>query len=151
MTIKDGGPAFLSRDGWQHSDKWKRSGDNFMVEVSRHSRPEFSSDYSEVIGENNCWCVYLYVYPKHPDFSRFDPAGDMWSQPVYECHSYVSLFRAHRDSDGKITSFQLGWDYQHDGDSHFSECGTASEAGSVFYDASRLFDDAMLRAREVTQ
>lgn len=120
-----------------------------MVEVSRHSRPEFNRDYSKVIGENHCWCVYLYVYPGHPDFSRFNTDGDMWSQPFYECHSYVSLFHTHRGNDGEITSFQLGWDYQHDGDSEFAEYGTASSAYRVFYDASHLFDEAMSRINEV--
>lgn len=139
-------PEFLARDGWRHSDEWKREGKGFLVAVKRHSRPEFNRDYSEVIGEQHCWCVYLYVYPKHPDFARFDPDGDMWSQPPYECHSYVSLFHAHRDEKGVITSFQLGWDYQHDGDSYFSELATASAASSVFYDASRLFDEALERA-----
>jgi hypothetical protein len=139
-------PTFLARDGWKHADKWTREGRNFCVQVARHSTPEFNGDYTQVIGTEHHWCVYLFVYAGHPDFSRFNPGGDMWSQPSYECHSYVSLFKAHRDSKGEIASFQLGWDYAHDGDSQYAELATASAASSVFYDASRLFDEAKERA-----
>lgn len=128
-------PAFLARDGWRHADKWRRDGGSFLVEVSRHS-----------VGTENRWCVYLYVYPKHPDFARFNPAGGMWDQPSYDCHSYVSYFRAHRNNEGEISSFQLGWDYQHDGDSDYAELATEDDAGSVFWDASQLFDSAMASA-----
>lgn len=120
-------------DNWQHKDEWKREGDNHSVVISRHFRP--------YTGEHR-WCVYLYIYPGHPRFEQFKPDSDMWSQPHYDCHSYVSLFRTHRRDDGSIGSFQLGWDYAHDGDDHFSQCATADDAGSVFWDANKLFEDA---------
>lgn len=146
-NVSERNPECIAKDGWRHSDKWKREGKNFLVEVSRHSSPEFNSDYSEVIGQEHRWCVYLYVYPRHPDFARFDSNGDMHSQPYYECHIYVSLFRVHRDESGEITSFQLGWDYNHDGDVYYTHLAPPSAAGSVFYDANRLFDEAAERAK----
>lgn len=134
------GPTFLARDEWRHSDKWIRRGKNYSVEVSRHCIAPPGDDCAE-----HYWCVYLYVYPKHPDFTRFDPSGNAWAQPNYDCHSYVSLFNIHRNNAGEIVSFQLGWDYNHDGDSYYLECATADDAGSVFFDASRLFDEAAAR------
>lgn len=120
-------------ENWLHKDEWKREGISHAVVVSRH--------YGEYTGEH-CWCVYLYIYPEHPRFDQFKADGDMWSQPHYECHSYVSLFKTHRREDGSVGSYQLGWDYAHDGDSRFSEYATADEAASVFWDANRLFEDA---------
>ena len=120
-------------DQWRHKEEWKREGNDFCVVVSRH----MSQDKTE-----HRWAVYLYVYPGHADFERFNPEGDMWSQPHFDCHSCVSLFNVHRRKDGSIGSFQLGWDYNHDGDWQFNEMATPSDASSIFWDANQLFDQA---------
>ena len=119
--------------GWKHKDEYKKEGDKCAVVVSRHT------GYDDA---EHRWCVYLYIYPGHPRFDQFNPDGDMWSQPHYDCHSYVSLFKVHRRDSGEVGSYQLGWDYNHDGDHRFSEYATADQAGSVFWDAERLFEEA---------
>ncbi|WP_275628979.1 hypothetical protein [Pseudomonas sp. 273] len=123
----------MNMENWRHKDEWKREGKGFCVVVSRH--------LSGITNENR-WCVYLYIYQDHPSFQHFKPESDMFEQPSFVCHSYVSLFRVHRRDDGSIGSFQLGWDYSHDGDYRFSEYATPSEASEVFWDANRLFEEA---------
>ena len=120
-------------ENWKHKDEWKREGSKHSVVVSRHTNHA---------GDEHRWCVYLYIYPGHPRFSQFNPDRGMWDQPSYECHSYVSLFKTHRRGNGDIGSFQLGWDYSHDGDHRFTEYATADDASSVFWDANKLFDEA---------
>lgn len=135
-------PAFLERDGWKRNDKWVRQGEAFTVEVVR-------SDGVNLDGEvENKWCVYIYVYPKHPTFRHFNPAKGIFDNAHFECHSYASYYRAHRNNEGEIVSHQLGWDYMHDGDYGYSQYGDADSASSVFYDASRLFDEAKERHEE---
>ena len=119
---------------WKHKDEWKREGKNHAVVVSRHSNYD---------GTEHRWCVYLYVYPKHKAFSLM--SADNRSEYGFSCHSYLSLFRAHVNEKGAIGSFQLGWDYSHDGDSRYNEMATKDDAGSVFWDADRLFDEACER------
>lgn len=128
-------------DGFVRKEEWKREGKDFCVVVSRHTAR--STDEND----NNRWCVYLYVYPRHPSFDLFNPLSDMWSQPHFTCHSYVSFFKVHRDERGDVGSFQLGWDYNHDGD-NFGWCSTADDASSVFWDANRLFEQAEQWATE---
>lgn len=120
-------------ENWKHKDEWNREGSKHSVVVSRHTNHA---------GDEHRWCVYLYIYPGHPRFDQFNAGGDMWSQPHFECHSYVSLFRVHRRDSGDIGSYQLGWDYNHDGDHRFTEYATADDASSVFWDANKLFDEA---------
>lgn len=120
-------------ENWRHKDEWKREGKSHAVVISRHTAG---------LHNENRWCVYLYIYPEHPRFQNFNPEGTMWDQPGFVCHSYVSYFRVHKKDDGSIGSFQLGWDYNHDGDSRFAEYATPSDASEVFWDANRLFEEA---------
>lgn len=126
--------------GWRHKDEWKREGKGHCVVISRHTAHGDN-------GDNNRWCVYLYIYPSHPAFALFRPDKDMWSQPNFDCHSYVSLFNVHRNNKGEIGSFQLGWDYNHDGD-NFGWRATPDDASSVFWDANNLFEQAAQWAAE---
>lgn len=120
-------------EGWKPKLEWKKQGKDFLVSVSKHL--SFDGD--------NLWCVYLYVYPKHPAFARFNREGGMWDQPHFDCHSYVSYFQPHVDpKTGEVVSYQLGWDYNHDGDSYYTSLETAEDAASVFYDAQRLYEQA---------
>jgi len=119
--------------GWKPKLEWKKEGNNFSVVVSKHM--SYSGD--------NIWCIYLYVYPSHPAFSKFNKDGTMWDQPHFDCHSYVSYFQPHiRYKTGEVASYQLGWDYNHDGDSWYTSIESAEDAGSIFFDAEQLFKQA---------
>jgi hypothetical protein len=129
-------------EGYRKVEEWKRDGKDFVVSVKRHTRPDFNGDYSRVIGERNCWAIYLYIYPGNSRFDLFRTDGNVWDQPYYEVHSYASLFKTHRRNNGDIASFQLGWDYSHDGDIQYEEYSTPDQAWRVFSDANRLYDQA---------
>ena len=67
----------------------------------------------------------------------------MWDQPHFDCHSYISYFNAHiAFKTGEVCSYQLGWDYNHDGDDYYNSIESVDDAGSIFYDADRLFEQA---------
>ena len=123
-------------EGWSHKDLWRRGGNGFCVEVSRHN----VASISEGDRGTNRWCVYAYIYPDHPRFLRF--SGDRLHQDAsveLPLHGGASLLTYHTNSKGAITSVQVGADYNHLGDSHFTRCETVSEAMSVFMDAHDLF------------
>jgi len=122
---------------WRHKDEWKHSDKTFCVVVSRHT---------EGGDDPNRWCVYLHIWNNHKSFENFNPDGNMWDQPNFECHSYVSYFKVNRDQAGKIVSYTLGWDYAHDGD-FFGGYSTKDEAWEVFMDAKKLVHEAKERAQ----
>jgi hypothetical protein len=127
---------------WRHKDVWSSRGNNFCVEVSRH---EVLSDAD---GPHR-WCVYAYIYPQHKHFAKFD-GFDFWQDAtgVLECHSYVSLLKYNRDEDEKVASVQVGWDYNHDGDSRYTHLATKEDAFMVFGDALRLYEQLAELDRE---
>lgn len=114
---------------------WLRSTQHFTIEVSHHA---VSWDQP---GHENRWCVYAYIYPTHPRFSRFNADGGMFQDAARELplNWYPSFFVAHRDADGAITSFQVGADYHHDRDDAMSQVSDPEQAWRVFRDADRLF------------
>lgn len=119
---------------WRHKDLWTVRGRDFAVEVSRHTE---SPD--EDRGEHR-WAVYVYVYPAHPYFAAFD--GDsMWQDAAtaLPLHSYPSFLRWHRNDAGEPTSVQVGADYNHLYDTHFTHYATREDAAAVFADAKRLW------------
>lgn len=122
-------------NGWSHKDLWKRFGDNFLVEVSRHAveRPE------EWEGKHR-WCVYAYIYPGHWHFPAFK-GTDMWQEAasMMPLHGGPSYLRNH-EADGKIMSIQVGADYNHLHDERYTHMATAEEAYCVFRDAEELFN-----------
>lgn len=123
---------------WDHKDEWHRYGKDFLVVVKRFAVGPSSFDPYE--GPHR-WAVYAYVYPKHRLFGGFHGPA-MW-QPAaatLPLHGGPSLLRWHCDDDGKSTSVQIGADYNHLHDTHFSSYATADEAYEVFADAERLFD-----------
>ncbi len=124
---------------WKHKDVWKKSGNGFLVEVSRHADEHPSIDTRE--GQNR-WCVYAYIYPTHPHFSRFNESDDLWQDATNSLpgHSYPSYLRRHVNAQGEVTSFQVGWDYHHDGDWVFTWDATREEARTQFADAEFLFE-----------
>jgi hypothetical protein len=61
-------------------------------------------------------------------------------------HGGVSLYKLHLDGNqykgnrGGITSVQIGCDYNHLDDEHYSFIKTKEDANSIFYDAEKLYD-----------
>lgn len=120
---------------WEKKDLWRRSGDGFLVEVSRHDA------HSDLHVGPHRWCVYAYVYPSHPHFKAFDGTEDMW-QPAtgaLPLHGGCTFLRAHRNAAGVITSWQVGADYNHLYDERFTRHATPEQAREVFADAEELF------------
>lgn len=108
---------------------WKHEGRNFVVEISCHI--EAHDEHAPYR-----WCTYAYVYPKHPLFDSFKVHGTLFDQPYIDgAHSYTSFFKVHRKPNGDITSFQIGWDYNHHGDDWFCE---SELSGAVFSDANTM-------------
>lgn len=123
-------------EGWSHKNLWRRGGNGFCVEVSRHDVALISEDDRGA----NRWCVYAYIYPDHPRFLRF--SGDRLRQDAaveLPLHGGASLLTYHANSNGVTVSVQVGADYNHLSDSHYTRYETASEAMSVFMDAHDLF------------
>ncbi len=122
---------------WNRKELWRRAGDGFSVEVSRHEcTPD---DYGK--GPHR-WAVYAYIYPKHPHFKNF--SGDSMFQDasnIMPFHGGPSYLRWHVDAgpEKTITSVQVGADYDHLYDSPFTHMATAEDADEVFADAEALF------------
>lgn len=124
---------------WKPKLEWKKEGNTFAVVVSKHK------SYTD----ENIWCTYLYIYPKHPAFKMFNRDGGMFEQPHFNCHSYVSYFKAHLSTKtNEVCSYQLGWDYNHDGDSYYTSIESVDAAGTIFYNAEALFNEALAWEKE---
>jgi hypothetical protein len=120
---------------WNKKTLWTKRSENFAVQVSQHTAPPLDP----MDGENR-WCVYAYIYPKHPHFAAF--SGDSLFQDATDCmpfHGGCSYLRTHLDSDGAVASRQVGADYNHFRDGHYTHMSTKEEAASVFADADELF------------
>lgn len=139
-------------DGFNRKELWRKWGKDFMVEVSRHEEPA-SDEYAcyDSAGPHR-WCVYAYIYPKHPHFAAFNGTEEMWQDAATSLpfHAGPSLCRKHFDNSGAVTSYQVGADYNHLHDTHYTRCATADEAWDVFEDAESLHArlTAMLEARK---
>jgi hypothetical protein len=130
----NGDGVVMTEAPWDHKDAWRKRGQDFMVEVTRHNGTE---DISE--GPHR-WAVYAYIYPKHPHFAEFD-GPHMW-QLAATClplHGYPSYLE-YPMYEGKVTSVKVGADYHHLHDYHFTHYATPNEAREVFDDAQALFD-----------
>ena len=117
---------------WRHKDVWSHRTNSFCVEVSRHDGPKLDGTIE------NIWCIYAYVWKTHPAFKLFNKDESPFNQPAFDVHSYPSYYRPHINKDGEVTAHQLGWDYNHDGDSHYLELKTKDQAGIVYWDAQNL-------------
>lgn len=128
---------------YRKTEDWKRNGAGFLVVVHHHTEPQSEEPACFDSEGPHRWCVYAYIYPSHPHFAAFDGTETMHQEAaaVMPGHSYVSLLRIHtKQPDHAITSYQVGWDYNHDGDARFTRNATADEAYVVFQDADALFD-----------
>ncbi len=130
---------------WDRKDEWRKRGQDFMVVVSRHAVK--SAHYYE--GPHR-WCVYAFIYPKHPHFAAFEGL-DMWqnASAVMPWHSYCSHL-SYPMFDGKVGSVKVGADYNHDGDDHFTHYATKEDAYQVFADADDLYEWLEVRAKAAT-
>jgi hypothetical protein len=138
-------PGCPTLTGWNHKDIWLRHGNGFCIEVSRHSVER------SMIGQGiHRWCVYAYIYPTHPRYKRFDDSG-FWQDAATELplHAGATLLRFHASNTGERDSVQVGADYNHLGDDHFTHYATANDAMSVFLDAADLA--AFLEAEAAAQ
>jgi len=120
---------------WEHKDEWKRSSNNFVVSVTRHSESVKSYE-----GKNR-WCVYAYIYPNHPYFEKIDQTGATYQDALttMPLHCGASLFACPMYG-GKVTSIKVGADYNHYKDDYFTYYNTKEEAYEVFKDADELFE-----------
>lgn len=134
-------PLDATNHAWRRKELWSRRGDQFCVEVSRHFEP--ISTISPELGEHR-WCVYAYIYPKHPHFQKFDGTDYFFQDACAELplHGGVignaSYLRYHYAGGGQTTCIQVGADYNHLHDERFTHM-TPEEAGEVFFDAELLF------------
>lgn len=123
---------------FRHKDLWVYKADNkhFRVEVSRHEVPKYRPSDDDGIHR---WCIYAYIYPKHPHFAAFK-GSDLWQDATARMplHSGCTYLRYHLKEGGEVTSVQVGADYNHLHDSHYTHMATKEDAYSVFADAQRL-------------
>jgi hypothetical protein len=123
---------------WKHKDEWRKSGTNFTIKVSRHLEdPSIINDDG-----GNCWCIYVYFYPKHPRFKEFDDSGRLWQEAAnIGFHGGCSFLQNHVDAiSGEVTSIQIGCDYNYLYDVEYTHYKTKEDASGIFYDAQDLFD-----------
>jgi hypothetical protein len=129
----------MSATDWKRSENWMREGKNFLVKINRHEVKRRDEEYSYE-GPHR-WCVYAYIYPKHPRFPKFEGSA-MW-QPAATAlpmHGGPSLLTLHYDDDGKVLSVEVGCDYNHLHDDRYTHMENADQACGVFNDAEDLFD-----------
>lgn len=135
--------------GWSRKDVWHKSGKNFLVEVKRHSEESFNAEYCFDSEGPHRWCVYAYIYPKHPHFAKFE-GPNMWQDAasMMPLHGNASLLE-YPMYDGKVTSLKVGCDYHHLHDNHFTQYATPDDAYEVFNDANLLHEWLTARAEQL--
>ena len=128
---------------WDHEDTWTYRDYRvpFTVEVSRHDGPASDAGCYDSTGPHR-WAIYAYIYHDHPLFAKFDDTDRMWQEATggIPFHCGCSYLRRHVNKEGKTTAFQVGCDYNHDGDWSYTQKGTKEDAWDVFGDAERLVE-----------
>ena len=135
--------AVAMNSNYRKVEEWKREGKNFLVTVKHHTERITEEPACYDSEGPHRWCVYAYIYPKHPHFARFDGTETMWQEAAcaLPMHGGPSLVRAHIKIDDKsIGSYQVGSDYHHHGDWSYTQMADEKDAYSVFADADELFD-----------
>lgn len=125
----------MSKLDWEHKEEWHKRGTQFLVVVKRHYNKPF-----RVSDGGNRWCVYAYIYPKHPLFQSFN-GTDMSQSAASDLplHCGPSFLQWYFNADGEPTSVQVGSDYNHLHDDSFTRYIAKEEASNVFRDAEKLF------------
>jgi hypothetical protein len=122
---------------WKRSEDWKREGKHFLVLVHHYVTPAIDG----LCEEENKWCVYAYLYPKHWRFATV--VGDQIWQEALEnlrLHCGCTFLKRHYFDNGEVCSIQFGADYNHLHDERYLLMSTAEDARSVFNDADELFE-----------
>lgn len=128
---------------WRHKDEWTKRGEHFLVKISRHSDQQYAivnGEFKFMGNVEHKWCLYAYLFPKHPHFSKFEGTS-MWQDAsnFFDWHSGCTYLEYHRDNDSKVVSIQVGCDYNHLHDYRYLNMATAEDARAVFNDADDLF------------
>ena len=126
--------------GWKHKDVWDKKGKHFIVEVKRHEVTPFESGGCFDSDGPHRWCVYAYIYPQHPHFSKFE-GPNMWqdaacAMPLHGGPSFLQ----YPTYEGKVTSVKVGCDYNHLHDTRFTRYAEPKAAHEVFRDAETLYE-----------
>lgn len=124
---------------WKPHKAWLIRGKTFSVEVKLHTA---SSSFDWDSDGEFRWCVYAYVFQKHPIFSTFE--NDHIYQTATESiplHGGCSYLRRSPDV------VKVGCDYNHLYDEDFTYMKDPDDAHIVFSDAGALFD--WLEAKEL--
>jgi hypothetical protein len=117
---------------WNHKDEWSKRGKNFLVKISRHMNQG---------GDENHWCLYAYIYPKHPHFANFY-GPNMWQDAsgFFDWHGGCTFLEYHKMDAEVVGAVQVGCDYNHLYDDRYLDMATPDQARSVFSDADDLFE-----------
>jgi hypothetical protein len=132
-------------DGWNKVDTWrKNSADgSFTVEVTRfpvRPLPVRPLDFS---WGSNGWQVHAYISDRHPHFAALSKALDAdlgqgtGNMPLHCGCTFRDYHRRYKSEE--IGCVEIGADYRHLHDDHFSHYETPEQAGEVFMDAEALF------------
>jgi len=139
----------MNMQPWDKKLMWHRRGTNFLVEVKMHTVVKMDEDDCYDSKGVYRWCVYAYIYPKHPHFAKFD-GNQMWQPAAVEMpfHCGPSFLSLCRGGDGpEITAVQVGADYDHLDDERYTNMASEAEASRVFADANELFDYLEARSK----
>ena len=121
---------------WRHKDEWITDGTGFAVSVCRNEGYPFSDRGP------NVWTVYAYLYSSHPLTKTFDDTDDISQDAAdkMDFHCGCTCLRRYFKPNGELASIQVGCDYNHLYDGHYTHMGSKDEAASVFADAEHLFN-----------
>ncbi len=115
---------------WELSLQYFKRGENFTIEVHRHS--VLMASYGQGVWR---WCVYVYVFPTHPLYDSFDVeeglSGDFDEMPLHGGCTYFKMFGETK---------KIGCDYNHAWDERYTHMETMEDASSIFRDADQLFN-----------
>lgn len=126
---------------WKHKSEWSKRGNNFMIIVSRHHVEPPASEFDRGC---NQWAVYAYLYPKHHLFDSFNVDDGIFqdaarNMPLHCGPSYFMVHRASNEGNSDISAIQIGSDYGHLYDAHYTHYTDDDLPADVFDDADRLF------------
>lgn len=128
-------------ENYSHKDVYtRRKGILFTIEICRLSVEDYDP-YKEFSRGENRWFVYAYLYPNHPlwEFLKEKSTDNPSWLFNLNVHGNMSYYSVWKDVKCNVTSYELGWDYNHPGDDRFTYYKTPEEARSVFCDADRLY------------
>jgi hypothetical protein len=120
---------------WKPTKSWFIRGKTFSVEVNLHTvEPVIFDGFRDDRGESR-WCIYAYIFPTHPLFSKFE------SDQIYQDATEIMPFHCgctylKRSPD----VVKVGCDYNHLHDEFYTHIEGPEDSLSVFNDANELVD-----------